>query len=86
MKKFIWLIVGTLILFSCEREEFDAFDGGSRSGVRTRAASSIADFDPINELVRIPVNIMNVGNTRNKYLSCGQKTPWLIYIIKMMEV
>lgn len=73
MKKFIWLIVGTLILFSCEREEFDAFDGESSSGVQTRAASSIADFDPINEIDGVLVNILNVGNTRNKYLSCVAK-------------
>lgn len=73
MKKFIWLIVGTLILFSCEREEFDAFDESSKSGVQTRATSSIADFYPILELEGIPVNIMNVGNTRNKYLSCVAK-------------
>lgn len=72
MKKFIWLIVGTLILFSCEREEFDAFDGGSKSGVQTRATSSIADFNPVAELDGILVNILNVGNTRNKYLSCVQ--------------
>ena len=60
-------------MFSCEREEFDAFDGDSRSGVQTRATSSIADFNPISEIGEIPVNIMNVGNTRNKYLSCVAK-------------
>lgn len=69
MKKFIWLIVGTLILFSCEREEFNAFDESSKSGVQTRATSSIADFYPIPELAGIPVNIINVGNKSYKYLS-----------------
>lgn len=33
--------------------------------------NNIANFDPLSEISNIPVNIVNVGNTKNKYLSCN---------------
>lgn len=75
MKK-ILLLLSVFALFSCEQEELDGLVDGSkakveqRAAVGSRAASSIADFDPVAELDGIPVNILNVGNTKNKYLSC----------------
>lgn len=74
MKK-TYLLLGLLILFSCEQNEnLNVKNDSSANFAQTRAASSIADFDPIAELRdnKIPVNIINVGNTNNKYLSCAK--------------
>lgn len=81
MKK-ILLLLSVFVLFSCEQEDLNNLvdnskvETGQQSAVKGRAASTIADFNPIDELKDIPVNIINVGNTKNKYLSCvkdGQK-------------
>lgn len=75
MKKLL-LLLSVFVLFSCEQEELDGLVDHSKAeveqkaAVEGRAASTIADFDPIAELEDIPVNILNVGNTKNKYLSC----------------
>lgn len=73
MKKLGLLLIGVLTLFACEQEELDNFVNSDVNQVQTRAASSIADFDPIAELSEIPVNIINVGNTQRKYLACANK-------------
>lgn len=75
MKKIYLLMVGVLFLFSCEQSELDFVRDNSTevASANTRSASSIADFDPIDELREIPVNIKNVGNTKNKFLSCVSK-------------
>lgn len=72
MKKISLLLVGLLAMFSCEQENLeDIVKSETDAGqVQTRAAASIADFTPINELNGIPMNILNVGNPRCKYLSC----------------
>lgn len=70
MKKISLLLMGLLALSSCEQEEFGDFAKSGENQVQTRAASSIADFNPIDELANTPVNIMNVGNTSRRYLSC----------------
>lgn len=78
MKK-ILLLLSVFVLFSCEQEDLSNLvdnskvETGQQSAVKGRAASTIADFDPIAELKDIPVNIINVGNTKNKYLSCVEK-------------
>lgn len=74
MKKIYLLMMGVLFLFSCEQSELDFVGDNSTevASANTRSASSIADFDPIDELREIPVNILNVGNSKNKYLSCNQ--------------
>lgn len=75
MKK-ILLVLSVFVLLSCEQEDLNNLvdnskvETGQQSAVKGRAASTIADFDPITELKDIPVNIINVGNTKNKYLSC----------------
>lgn len=75
MKK-ILLLLSVFVLFSCEQEDLinlvdnSKVETGQQSAVKGRAASTIADFNPIDELKDIPVNIINVGNTKNKYLSC----------------
>lgn len=75
MKKIYLLMVGVLFLFSCEQSELDFVGDNSTevASANTRSASSIADFDPIDELREIPVNIKNVGNVRAKFLSCVSK-------------
>lgn len=78
MKK-ILLLLSVFVLFSCEQEDLSNLvdnskvETGQQSAVKGRAASTIADFNPIDELKDIPVNIINVGNTKNKYLSCVEK-------------
>lgn len=70
MKKIALLLVGLLAMFSCEQEDWNGVVDSDTTQVQTRATTSIADFDPILELYYIPVNIMNVGNTSRRYLSC----------------
>lgn len=71
MKKISLLLVGVLALFSCEQEVLDDFVDDDFIQVGTRAVSSISDFDPISELVEIPVNIVNVGSENKKYLTAN---------------
>ncbi|MDO5419328.1 MAG: hypothetical protein Q4F50_04605 [Bacteroides sp.] len=71
MKKIGLLLIGVLTLFACEQEELDNFVKSDVNQVYTRTASSISDFNPITELSEIPVNIINVGNTRYQYLSAN---------------
>ena len=74
MKKISLLLVGVLALFSCEQEELDNLWKVVVWGqVMTRAIGSSADFDPISELAEIPVNILNIGNSKQKYLTCKEK-------------
>lgn len=78
MKK-ILLLLSVFVLFSCEQEDLNNLvdnskaEDGRQAVINGRAASTIADFDPINELDGIPVNILNVGNTKKKYLSCAKQ-------------
>ena len=78
MKK-ILLLLSMFVLLSCEQEDLNNLvdnckvETGQQSTIKGRAVSTIADFDPIAELKDIPVNIINVGNTKNKYLSCVEK-------------
>ena len=50
MKKIILLLVGLLAMFSCEQEDLEGIVKSDTEQVQTRAATSIADFDPISEL------------------------------------
>lgn len=72
MKKIWFLMLGLLAMVSCEQEDLDSMVKGNAQQVQTRAATSAADFDPINELSNsgVPLNIINVGNSSRKYLSC----------------
>lgn len=72
MKKICLLLVGLLAMFSCEQENLEGIVQSGAEQVQTRATtSSIADFNQITELDGIPVNILNVGNTSRRYLSCA---------------
>ena len=79
MKK-ILLLLSVFALFSCEQEELDGLVESSKAKVEQKAAvegraasSTIADFDPIAELDGIQVNLLNMGTTPYKYLSCVKK-------------
>lgn len=72
MKKISLLLVGLLAMFSCEQEGLEGIVRSDVEPVQTRAITSIADFDPIAELSAIPVNILNIGNTACRYLSCAK--------------
>lgn len=72
MKK-ILLLLSVFALFSCEQEELDGVTKIEKQSIVTSRAATIADFDPIDQLIDIPVNIVNMGNTQNQYLSCVQK-------------
>lgn len=70
MKK-ILLLLSVFVLFSCEQEDLNNLVDNSRvTAVKSRATSNAANFNPIAELEGIPVNVLNVGNSKNKYLSC----------------
>lgn len=71
MKKIALLLVGLLAMFSCEQEELEGIAKSDTEQMQTRATTSIADFDPLAELTNIPVNIINVGSTKYKYLTVG---------------
>ena len=80
MKKISLLLVGLLAVFSCEQEDLEGIVKSDAGQIQTRATtSSIADFDPISELANIPVNIINVGGKKYKYLTVGptDKYVWL---------
>lgn len=78
MKK-ILLLLSVFVLFSCEQEDLNNLvdnskvETGQQSAVKGRAASTIADFDPIAELDGIQVNIINMGTESKMYLSCVEK-------------
>lgn len=78
MKKLL-LLLSVFVLFSCEQEELDGLVDHSKAeveqkaAVEGRAASTIADFDLIAELKGIQVNLLNMGTTPYKYLSCVKK-------------
>lgn len=72
MKKISLLLVVLLAIFSCEQEDLEGVVRSDAEPVQTRTATSIADFDPIAELNGIVVNILNVGNTSLRYLSCAK--------------
>lgn len=72
MKKLL-LLLSVFVLFSCEQEELDGVAKIEKQSIVTSRAATIADFDPISQLIDIPVNIVNMGNTQNQYLSCVQK-------------
>lgn len=70
------LLLGLLALVACEQQELEYVENNiadvdvEAPAVQTRATtSSISDFDPLKELEGIPLNIMSVENTKNKYLS-----------------
>lgn len=79
MKKEFLLLLFLFAFISCEQNDgLDYLDSSNienmpTAGIKSRATQNIADFDPIKELENIPVNIMNVGNSRNKFLSCTEK-------------
>lgn len=68
MKKSI-LLLGALMLFSCQQDDLSEFTSEEVNQVQTRTEYPISDFNPIKELADKPIHIMNVGNKRNKYLS-----------------
>lgn len=78
MKK-ILLLLSVFVLFSCEQEDLNNLadngkaEAGQQAVINGRAASTIADFDPISELDGIQVNIINMGTGSKKYLSCVEK-------------
>lgn len=73
----ICLLLSVFTLISCEQEDLNNLMGNSKVEIEqhstiisNKVAGTIADFDPIAELEDIPVNIINVGNRENEYLSC----------------
>ena len=71
MKKISLLLVGLLAMFACEQEELEGIVKSDTEQVQTRAATSIADFNPLTEVANIPVNIINMGSAKYKYLTAG---------------
>lgn len=71
MKKISLLLVGLLAMFACEQEELEGIVKSDTEQVQTRAATSIADFNPLTEVANIPVNIINMGSAKYKYLTVG---------------
>ena len=79
MKKIALLLVGLLAMFSCEQEDWNGIVDSNTTQVQTRATTSIADFNQIYELANVPINIINMGNIKYKYLTAGStdETVWL---------
>lgn len=79
MKKLLIVLALALFATSCDNDLFEdmpvpdettATDQLTSTSMATRATSSEADFDPILELIdnRIPINFINLGSSRYKYL------------------
>ena len=74
MKKKLFLLCVSLAMIACEQSELDNLvNVGAENPVQTKAiAASIADFSVVDGLSDVPVNILSVRNTGNRYLSCTQ--------------
>ncbi len=92
MRKVLFLLSSFLFLWSCEQDDFIAeMPIAEENTVQTRAESSIADFNPTDELydAEIPINIVNiltskylaVDDSRRAVLSntVNDKTQWYCY-------
>lgn len=66
MKKIALLLVGLLAMFSCEQEDLEAIAKSDIEQMQTRATTSIADFDPINELAGIPYEYFECGKYKSQ--------------------
>lgn len=74
MKKCGLFLLVSLVLGACEQYELEGMFEEQPSiepVAQTKTTTSLADFDPINELIGLPVNVINVGNSTNKYLSAA---------------
>ena len=72
MKKLLFLLP-ILALFACEQLSEDDLTSSiipTKPTLTSTTRSAIsANFDPLDQLVDIPVNVLNIGNTQNRYLS-----------------
>lgn len=71
MKKLLFLFA-CMTTFSCEQlaEDDQNFTRTFKPSLSSENQEYVpTDFDPLDQLTGIPVNIVNVGNTKNKYLS-----------------
>lgn len=74
MEKKILLLLCLFVLFSCEQDEFMEFDDEvAENYVQTKATSYLSDFDPIKELVGLPLNIVHAHKKTYRYLACSKK-------------
>lgn len=71
MKKCLLFLLCALALIACGEDELLEMENvGVNIQPQTKSSPSIADFNIWDELSDIPVNIMNMGSTANRYLSC----------------
>lgn len=72
MKK-LFLLIALLAIIACEQDEFDEMMYvPDTSSLQTKATgASLSDFDPLKELIGLPLNIIHVKNSNYKYLSCA---------------
>lgn len=78
MKKHLLLLIFPFMWMGCESQsEMDCFIENSlkngEEAVTRSTNSDISDFDILSEIDRLPVHIINIGNTGNPYLSCYEK-------------
>lgn len=78
MKKHLLLLIFPLMWMGCESQsEMDCFIENSlkngEEAVTRSTNSDISNFDILSEIDRLPVHIINIGNTENPYLSCYEK-------------
>lgn len=75
MKKIFFLLVIACLLISCEKNYEEPVLQAVNSNTnmpKTRAgAGTIFDFEPLSQLSNIPVNVINVANKSNSYLSAA---------------
>lgn len=76
MKKYAFFLLASLALGACEQYELDEFleeeQSISTPLLETKAIASLSDFDQITELIGLPLNVLNVGNSTFKYLSTAE--------------
>ncbi len=74
--KNLFILVSMIFFFSCERNQIsdeNIISNNPSSRSATILNQNPIDFDPIEELEGIEVNLINIGSGSNKYLSCDDE-------------
>lgn len=70
MKKILAVMFSLFALVGCVQDDLEEVIG-IENPVQTRAvSSSLSDFNQVDELVGLPLNVIHLTTSENKYLSC----------------
>lgn len=71
MKKLFLVMCASLAMMACEQDEFaEMVNLPAEIPLQTKTATTLSDFDPVKELIGLPLNVVHAKNSTYKYLSC----------------